>query len=78
VRALASLEGLGRQVPTFAEESKREAIFAICALTSQSCPKVQEIEFTYILDAVKNKAKLKKVPYTRYIRMLIERDISTS
>lgn len=31
---------------------------------------------TSLLDAVKNKAKLKKVPYTRYIRMLIERDIS--
>jgi predicted DNA binding CopG/RHH family protein len=32
---------------------------------------------TSLLDAVKSKAKLKKVPYTRYIRMLIERDIST-
>ncbi len=31
---------------------------------------------TSLLDAVKSKAKLKKVPYTRYIRMLIERDIS--
>ena len=30
-----------------------------------------------LLDAVKSKAKLKKVPYTRYIRMLIERDVST-
>ena len=32
---------------------------------------------TRLLDAVKSKAKLKKVPYTRYIRMLIERDVST-
>ena len=32
---------------------------------------------TSLLDALKSKAKLKKVPYTRYIRMLIERDIST-
>ena len=32
---------------------------------------------TSLLDAVKSKAKLKKVPYTRYIRMLIERDVST-
>lgn len=32
---------------------------------------------TSLLDAVKSKAKLKKVPYTRYIRMLIERDIAT-
>jgi predicted DNA binding CopG/RHH family protein len=31
---------------------------------------------TSLLDAVKSKAKLKKMPYTRYIRMLIERDIS--
>ena len=32
---------------------------------------------TSMLDAVKNKAKLNKVPYTRCIRMLIERDVST-
>ncbi len=31
---------------------------------------------TSLLNAIKSKAKLKKVPYTRYIRMLIERDIS--
>jgi predicted DNA binding CopG/RHH family protein len=31
---------------------------------------------TSLLKAVKSKAKFKKVPYTRYIRMLIERDIS--
>ena len=33
---------------------------------------------TKLLEAVKSKAKRKKVPYTRYIRMLIERDISAS
>ena len=29
-----------------------------------------------LLDALKSKAKQEKVPYTRYIRMLIERDIA--
>ena len=29
-----------------------------------------------LLAAIKSKAKRKKVPYTRYIRMLIERDLS--
>lgn len=33
---------------------------------------------TKLLEAVKSKAKRRKVPYTRYIRMLIERDISAS
>ena len=31
---------------------------------------------TSLLEALKSKAKLKKVPYTRYIRMLIEQDVS--
>jgi predicted DNA binding CopG/RHH family protein len=31
---------------------------------------------TSLLNALKSKAKLKNLPYTRYIRMLIERDVS--
>jgi predicted DNA binding CopG/RHH family protein len=29
-----------------------------------------------LLDAVKDKAKAQGIPYTRYIRMLLERDVS--
>ena len=29
-----------------------------------------------LLDAVKNRAKAQGIPYTRYIRMLMERDIA--
>lgn len=30
-----------------------------------------------LLDAVKNRAKARGMPYTRYIRLLLERDIAT-
>jgi len=30
-----------------------------------------------LLDAVKNRAKSRGIPYTRYIRLLLERDIAT-
>jgi predicted DNA binding CopG/RHH family protein len=30
-----------------------------------------------LLDAVKDRAKARGIPYTRYIRMLMERDIAT-
>lgn len=30
-----------------------------------------------LLDAVKNRAKSRGIPYTRYIRLLLERDVAT-
>lgn len=80
-----------KPLPTLRTDAEAENFIAASDLTKFDLTggRVMHFEFeekdsqlsmrmpTSLLDAVKSKAKLKKVPYTRYIRMLIERDVST-
>jgi predicted DNA binding CopG/RHH family protein len=82
-------ESGGRKVPKFKTDEEAEA-FLMQDLSDLDFSQFKPMHFEFekketqlnmrvpegLLDAVKDRAKQKGMPYTRYIRMLMERDIA--
>jgi len=80
----------GRKVPVFKTDEEAEA-FLMQDLSDLDFSQFKPRHFEFdkkesqvnmrvpqsLLDAVKDKAKALRIPYTRYIRMLMERDIAS-
>jgi predicted DNA binding CopG/RHH family protein len=79
----------GRKVPKFRTDEEAEA-FLMQDLSDLDFSQFKRHHFEFekkeaqinmrvpqpLLDAVKEKAKAKGIPYTRYIRMLLEHDVA--
>lgn len=79
----------GRKVPKFKTDEEAEA-FLMQDLSDLDFSQFKRMHFEFekkeaqlnmrvpqpLLDAVKDRAKAQGIPYTRYIRMLMERDIA--
>lgn len=79
----------GRKVPKFKTDEEAEA-FLMQDLSDLDVSQFKRHHFEFekkeaqvnmrvpqsLLDSVKDKAKAQGIPYTRYIRMLMERDVS--
>ena len=79
----------GRQVPKFKTDEEAEALL-MQDLSDLDLSQFKRHHFEFekkeaqvnmrvpqsLLDSVKDKAKAHGIPYTRYIRMLMERDVS--
>lgn len=82
-------ESRGRKVPHFKTDEEAEA-FLMQDLSDLDFSQFKRRHFEFekkeaqvnmrvpqpLLDAVKDKAKAQGIPYTRYIRLLMERDIA--
>jgi predicted DNA binding CopG/RHH family protein len=79
----------GRKVPKFRTDAEAEA-FLMQDLSDLDLSQFKRHHFEFekkeaqvnlrvpegLLDAVKDRAKAQGIPYTRYIRMLMERDVA--
>jgi predicted DNA binding CopG/RHH family protein len=79
----------GRKVPIMTTDEEAEA-FLMQDLSDLDFSQFKRVHFEFekkeaqvnmrvpqpLLDAVKDKAKAKGIPYTRYIRMLMEQDVA--
>ena len=79
----------GRKVPKFKTDEEAEA-FLMQDLSDLDFSQFKRMHFEFekkeaqvnmrvpqpLLDAVKDKAKARGIPYTRYIRLLMEQDIA--
>jgi predicted DNA binding CopG/RHH family protein len=81
-----------RTIPTFRTDAEAERFVDTADLTEYDLSEFRPTHFEFakkdaqlnmripesLLEAVKTKAKLRGIPFTRYIRMLMEQDVGRS